>query len=271
MLKERIITAVVLLVVFSALLAFASENVFTLVLGLVVAAAAWEWSRLCGVSHEHAQTAFAIVVGAITLVCLNSPLVDEAIQIVLLIGLLFWLSVPVQFYLKPVLPSIESPKIGWLLLGVLVLPIAAIAIQSLRSYAPLASNWLLLYALGVVWVMDIGAYFSGRRFGKRKLAPLISPGKSWEGVYGGLVCAFVLYVLVVLIWDWPAGTPFKLFVATLFAAAASVIGDLFESRLKRAAGMKDSSQLLPGHGGVLDRIDGVIAALPVFGFFWVWM
>lgn len=271
MLKERVITAVVLLVAFTALLGFASVNVFTLVLGLIVAAAAWEWSRLCGVTHEHAQTAFSILTGAVTLICLNSSLVDSAIQIVALVGLLFWLCVPIQFYLKPILPKINTASVGWLLVGLLILPIAALSIQALRSYAPNASNGLLLYALCVVWVMDIGAYFSGRKFGQRKLAPLISPGKSWEGVFGGLACSFVLFLLVLVAGTWPEGSAFKLFIATLFAAAASVLGDLFESRLKRAADRKDSSQLLPGHGGVLDRLDGVIAALPVFAFYWVWM
>lgn len=271
MLNERIKTAVVLLVLFAALLALASASVFSFVLALIVAAAAWEWSRLCGVVHEHAQTAFAIVVGAITLICLNSSLLDTALPAVMLIGLLFWICVPIQFYLKPVLPAITTASFGWLAVGLLILPIAALSIQYLRSYAPSASSWLLLYALGVVWVMDIGAYFSGRRFGKRKLAPLISPGKSWEGVYGGLASSFVLFVLALVLGSWPEGSAFKLFIATTFAAAASVLGDLFESRMKRAAGMKDSSQLLPGHGGVLDRIDGVIAALPVFAFFWVWM
>jgi len=150
-------------------------------------------------------------------------------------------------------------------------PIAALAMQYLRSYAPGASAWLLLYPLSVVWVMDIGAYFAGRKYGKRKLAPLISPGKSWEGVYGGLACSFVLFLIVLLIGPFPDGKGFTLFIATIFAAGASVLGDLFESRMKRAANRKDSSQLLPGHGGVLDRIDGVIAAMPVFAFFWVWM
>lgn len=271
MLKERVVTAIVLLVVFAVLLAFASVSVFSLILGIIVAAAAWEWSRLCGVTHEHAQTAFAAGVGAVTILVLHSPLVDTAMPAVMLIGLLFWLSVPVQFYLKPNLPAITAVSMGWLAVGLVILPIAALSIQYLRSYAPGASSWLLLYALGVVWVMDIGAYFTGRQFGKRKLAPLISPGKSWEGVYGGLACSFVFFLLALIFGSWPEGTGFTLFVATVFAAAASVIGDLFESRMKRAAGMKDSSQLLPGHGGVLDRIDGVISALPVFAFFWVWM
>ncbi len=271
MLKERLITAIVMLVVFALLLAFSSTSVFALVLGLTVAAAAWEWSRLCGLADDTAQTVYAIVVGALTLICLFTPLVDVGIGWVLLVGLIFWLCVPIQFYLSPVLPSISEASRPWLLLGLLVLPLAALAMQYLRSYAPAASSWLLLYALAVVWVMDVGAYFAGRRFGKKKLAPSISPGKSWEGVYGGLLAATVLFLLALVFGSWPEQSGFKLFVATLFAAGFSVLGDLFESRLKRAAGMKDSSQLLPGHGGVLDRIDGVIAAVPVFAFFWAWM
>jgi len=271
MLKERTLTAVVMLALFAVDLAFSSSTVFAFVVALIVAAAAWEWSRLCGVTNEHAQTSFAILVGAIALVSMHSPLVDSAIRWVTLIGFLFWLSVPVQFYLKPVLPPVIKANTSWLLIGVLILPIAALSIQYLRTHAPSASSWLLLYAFAVVWVMDIGAYFAGRKFGKRKLAPLISPGKSWEGVYGGLACSAVLVIIELTVVSWPEGTAFKLLIATLFAAAFSVVGDLFESRLKRAAGMKDSSQLLPGHGGVMDRIDGVIAALPLFAFFWAWM
>lgn len=271
MLRERVITAVVLLVGFALLLYLAPPTLFAFVMSLIVAAAAWEWSRLCGVEHEHAQTAFAIVVGVFALVCLHSPLLEGGITWIMLLGLLFWLSVPVQFYLKPVLDITTDTKVGALLLGLLVLPVTVIAIHYLRSVDPIASNGLLLYALAVVWVMDIGAYFSGRKFGKRKLAPLISPGKSWEGVYGGLACCGVLFLLVLIFGNWPEGSGFKLLIATLLAAAFSVVGDLFESRMKRAAEMKDSSQLLPGHGGVLDRIDGVVAAIPVFVFFWTWM
>lgn len=271
MLKQRIITAALMLAVFTLLLAFASPTVFAFAITLIVAAAAWEWSRLCGVNHDHAQTAFAILVGIITLVAMHSSLVDSGIRWAMLAGFLFWISVPVQFYINPALPAVNKINMGWLAVGLLALPIAAVSIQYLRSYAPLASSWLLLYALGVVWIMDIGAYFAGRKFGKRKLAPQISPGKSWEGVYGGLACAGLLFVLVLAFANWPEGTAFRLLLATLFAAGFSVVGDLFESRLKRAAGMKDSSQLLPGHGGFLDRMDGVIAALPLFAFCWVWM
>jgi len=271
MLKQRVITAICLLAALGLLLTFASVSVFAFSLSLIVAAAAWEWSRLCGVTDENAQVIYAIVVGAVSLFCLYSPLVSGAIVLSMLIGLIFWLCVPIQFFLTPTLAPLTEPSRIWLIVGVLVLPVAAVSIQYLRSYSGTDSNGLLLYALAVVWVMDIGAYFSGRRFGKNKLAPLISPGKTWEGVYGGIACATVLFVLSFVIMDWPDSTLYKLLVATIFAAVASVLGDLFESRLKRAAGMKDSSQLLPGHGGVLDRIDGVIAALPVFAFFWPWM
>jgi phosphatidate cytidylyltransferase len=135
----------------------------------------------------------------------------------------------------------------------------------------------LLSALCLVWTADIGAYAAGRAFGRRKLAPTISPGKSWEGVAGGMACALVLAALWVLVIDrrWPVdsaslytqlvkrvGWPGMVPLAALLAGF-SVVGDLFESLVKRAAGAKDSSRLLPGHGGVLDRIDALLPVLPI--------
>jgi len=271
MLKTRIITAVVLLLGFSADLVFASIDVFALVLALVVAAAAWEWGRLCGITQEHGQTGFAAGTALFVLIALYIPHSDVLMRWVLLVGFLYWLLVPAGFYLSPKLAPIKSVNISLLSAGVLIMLVSAVAIQYLRSYAPQGSSWLLLYALSVTWVMDIGAYFSGRRFGKTKLAPLISPGKTWEGVYGGLLATFVLMIIVMLIADWAEGNYLKLILATALSAGASVIGDLSESRVKRAADRKDSSSMLPGHGGVLDRLDGVLAAAPVFAFVWAWM
>ena len=271
MLRQRIITAIVLLVVFVLLLALASVDVFALALSLVVAAAAWEWGRLVGLSEETAQSGYAIVVGLLTLVGLYLPNPAVVMHWLSLPGVLFWIAVPVLFYWHPKRAAIEQPVLPLLLAGVLYLVVAAMAIQYLRSVAAGSSNYLLLYALAVVWVMDSGAYFSGRQFGRRKLAPTISPGKTWEGVYGGGAAVCVLIIMVWWLVDWPAGSGLRLFLATITAAGASVIGDLYESRIKRAAGRKDSSQLLPGHGGVLDRLDGVVAALPVFAFCWSWV
>lgn len=271
MLKTRIITAVILLVGFTANLFLASVDIFALVLGFVVAAAAWEWSRLCGLDNENGQTAYAALVGLFILVCLYIPYNEALMQWLLLADLLFWLAVPVLFYLMPHHSPVNRLEPTLLALGVFIFLGAAVAVQYLRSFAPHGSAWLLLYALAIVWFMDIGAYFSGRRFGKRKLAPSISPGKTWEGVYGGLAVTALLLIVVLSTAGWAEGNHLKLIIATLLAAVTSVVGDLYESRVKRAAGVKDSSQLLPGHGGVLDRIDGILSAIPVFAFAWAWL
>lgn len=269
--RTRILTAIVLLIAFTADLFFASLDVFALVLGLIVAASAWEWSRLVGVRNENAQTAYGAIVGLVALICLYLPLSEPFIRWVMLVCVLFWLSVPIAFYLVPVLTPFERSNAVLLVSGAVLFTIAALAIQYLHSQAEHASPFLLLYALSIVWLMDVGAYVSGRRFGKHKLAPLISPGKTWEGVWGGVAVTLLVLLIVLLFVDWSAGVTLRVIVATVLAAAASVIGDLYESRIKRAAGRKDSSRLLPGHGGVLDRIDGVLAALPVFAFIWSWL
>lgn len=270
MLRTRVITAVVLLVVFAADLFLAPFQVFALILGVIVSAAAWEWSRLCKIDNEHMQVVYASAVGVCALVALYIPYNEVFMKWVLLLGFVYWLSVPAAFYMAPKLREFDSTQVPLLVCGFFIMLIAAMAIQFLRSFAPQASSYLLLYALCIVWVMDIGAYFSGRKFGHKKLAVLISPGKTWEGVYGGLLATFVLLLLVIAMADFADGNAFKLILATVLAAIASVIGDLAESRVKRAADMKDSSQMLPGHGGVLDRLDGVLAAVPVFAFVWVW-
>ncbi|MFK8080776.1 MAG: phosphatidate cytidylyltransferase [Granulosicoccus sp.] len=271
MLQTRVITGVVLLVAFSADLFLANFQVFALVLGVVVAAAAWEWSRLCHVRDELLQSVFAAVVGVLALIVLYLPHSESLMRWVLLIGFLYWLAVPIGFYMAPKRAPFAEIQRSLLLLGVFVMLVAAVAIQYLRSYAPQASSYLLLYALSIVWVMDIGAYFSGKRFGRNKLAPQISPGKTWEGVYGGLFLTFLVMLIVLLFAPFAQGNALKMVLATALAAAVSVVGDLAESRIKRAADMKDSSQMLPGHGGVLDRIDGVLSAIPVFAFVWAWL
>lgn len=271
MLKTRIITAFVLVTGFAVDLFLASFDVFALTLSFVVAAAAWELSRLSGVGNESAQTAYAAVVGLLVLIALYIPYNPAVMQWLLLLGLLYWLSAFAVLYIAPKKTPVTDADALQLCLGVFVVLVAAVAVQYLRSFADQGSPWLLLYALAVIWVMDIGAYFSGRRFGKVQLAPLISPGKTWEGVYGGLGSTAILMVLILLFVDWASENWLKVIVATTLAAVASVVGDLYESRSKRAANKKDSSRLLPGHGGVLDRIDGVLAAIPVFAFAWAWL
>ena len=271
MLQTRVITAVVLLAGFASALFLASFQLFALVLGFVAAAAAWEWSRLCHLHHEHGQTIYAAVAGVLALIVLYVPFSSSLMRWVLLAGFLYWLSVPASMYMRPKLEAFDRPRSALLVLGVFVMLVTVVAIQYLRTHAPQGSPYLLLYALSIIWVMDIGAFFSGRQFGRNKLAPLISPGKTREGVYGGLLATAILMVLVLASADFADGNALKLVLATMLAAGASIIGDLSESRMKRAADVKDSSQLLPGHGGVLDRIDSVLAAIPVFAFIWAWL
>jgi phosphatidate cytidylyltransferase len=261
MLKQRIVTAIVagagLLLVLFVLPASAA-------LGVVIAlmlAAAWEWSGLLGAPGLAARLAYVAVI-ALLLAFVTLRLSDAAsVALILKIGLAWWFAALVWVFFYPT--PIAMP-VRWLC-GALVMVPAYIALVSLYSFAPA----ILLFALGVVWSADVGAFFAGRRFGRVKLAPLISPGKTWEGVIGGLAAVVLLLVaarLAGLEMDVAVVIPFCLAVATL-----SIVGDLTVSMFKRNAGVKDSGTLFPGHGGVLDRIDSVAAAAPLFalGLGWI--
>lgn len=270
MLKQRVITAAVLLVIFIGVFFFASERVFQLAMAIVAAAAAYEWASLSALKEKQVQIV-SVVVGFLAL------LVNGLLASTLLVGFLAWLGLAFWCYalytLKaaPVKRSIHREDWGGVVLGSALIIISVACLHSLRFTAPNASAWLLLYCLALVWAMDTGAYFAGKRFGRTKLAPSISPGKTREGVVGGLAAACSLFLISVLFGGWATGSVFAVFLATLLAAPFSVVGDLYESRLKRAAGAKDSSDLLPGHGGVLDRIDGVLAAVPMFTAIYLWL
>lgn len=271
MLKRRIATAVVMLVIFALDLFYAPSGLFALSIALLCAATGWEWGRLAGIQTDTGEVLFAILVGLSALICLYLPFSDAVLRLFFGAVLLFWLLVPLLFKARPAHAPMPHADVGLLCIGVVLITAAAIAIEYLRAQAPHASPWLLLFAFVIVWSMDIGAYFSGRRFGSHKLSPAISPGKTWEGVWGGVAVAILVLALVLAFVDLPPGIALPLILATGTAAVTSVVGDLYESRIKRAAGRKDSSRLLPGHGGVLDRFDGVIAALPAFAAVWVWV
>jgi len=270
MLKQRIITAAVLLVIFVGVFFFASERVFQLAMAIVAAAAAYEWASLSALKEKQVQWV-SVVVGFIAL------LVNGVLSNLTFVGCLAWLGLAFWCYAfytlraAPVKRSIHRQDWGGVVLGSALIISSVACLQALRFDAPNASAWLLLYCLALVWAMDTGAYFAGKRFGRTKLAPSISPGKTREGVVGGLAAACSLFLLSVLFGSWPSGAVFAVFVATVVSAPFSVVGDLYESRLKRAAGAKDSSDLLPGHGGVLDRIDGVLAAVPMFTALYLWL
>lgn len=284
MLRLRIISAIVMLAVVAIILFVLPPIAFTLFVVAVAAVGMWEWANLAGIENSIKRIAYAAPLVIAALILLFLPAQLALAKLASTLALLFWLHAIYRMKVQPVLDSNQgsvqtqtttdsSPgtvNTGILASGYFVLLTTAISLNALLLHAPAHSVALLLYVLGLVWVMDIGAYFTGKRFGKNKLAPLISPGKTREGVMGGVFAALVLLVLALFLSAHFQGHLVLFIIASLAAALISVPGDLYESRLKRARGIKDSSQIIPGHGGVLDRIDGVVAACPVFLSIWIW-
>jgi len=270
MLKVRVLTAAVLIPLTLAALFLLGPNGWAIVTLLVVVVAAIEWADLAGYPQPM-WLVFAAGTLAIGVVLLftsgggfraDAGWPDAVPLAVCGAATVFWLLVAPAWLAAGW--RVES-RIALAMLGWLILIATWIAVVQLQARSP----WLLLALMAVVWIADTAAYFVGRALGKHKLAPSISPGKTWEGVYGGLI-ATAVYALVLLFFAPESGYTRALsavavagwVVAILGLTALSVVGDLFESLLKRQRGVKDSGKLLPGHGGVLDRIDALLAAMP---------
>jgi phosphatidate cytidylyltransferase len=269
MLRTRVITAVLALVVLLGMLFFASPQFWSLFVLAVALAACWEWSRLCGLGRA-GQSLFLVLSGAlggaawVLHIRGSEDLFRDVALVELALAALFWVAVAVpwlRFQWRPA-PALAALA-GWLV----VWPTWH-AFVLLREMGP----WVFLATAALVWVADIAAYFAGRRFGKRKLAPAVSPGKTWEGVYGALAGVALYGVLLAFVARSTATPLSAIFsplmgvpaiAAMLVLAGLSIVGDLLESWMKRGAGRKDSSRLLPGHGGILDRIDALTSTLPL--------
>jgi phosphatidate cytidylyltransferase len=268
MLFTRILTAAVLLPLFVGGLFFLPAMWWGLALVPLVCAGGWEWSALAGfgrIARGCFCATLLLVMAAFLWAGGNSGDLPAAQAAVFMASVLFWvLLAPLWLFRgwrirNPLMLAIT----GWILL----VP-TWLALLRLQEYP-----WLLLAVMGVVWIADSAAYFAGHCWGRRKLAPAISPGKTWEGVAGAAVAVTVYYLLV---WhlgfgDWRTGLPFIAAALVAVLLPLSIIGDLFESWMKRQAGVKDSGRLLPGHGGVLDRIDALTSTLPLAALAVAWM
>lgn len=285
MLKQRLITALILLpLALYCVFALALEW-FAAVITVVMLGAAWEWSPIMGLRRALSRALYTASVGAI-LVALQWYLpVTEIWQAKELHPLYFWTLVAgACWWVIATLLVLNYPNSRRLwartrsiagIFGYLTLVPAAAGLFAVRSlnYAaePLFGGFVLLFILLLVWAADVGAYFAGVRYGRNKLMPAVSPGKTMEGLLGGIALAFVVMMVVAQWVQIPAEQYSGFYFTGLLTVVVSVFGDLTESMFKRCAGVKDSGALLPGHGGLLDRIDSLTAALPVFTLAYVWL
>lgn len=262
MLRSRILTAAILIPLVVAGILLAPTDAVALVLGLVVLLGAREWSALAGYRGTPAQ-AVGMLLAAGGMLGIHSGVDLAMLRPLWHVAAALWIGATLRlvWHREPV-TAVDGQRPLMLLLGVLVLLIAWSAVIALHAWGERGPA-LVMFLFALIWVADSGAYFAGRAFGRRKLSPQVSPGKTWEGVAGALAgaatCGLVLSQLELVRASMPA-----LVLLSLVVAAVSIGGDLFESLLKRQAGMKDSGTLLPGHGGALDRIDSLLAAAPVF-------
>jgi len=302
MLKQRIITAAILAtVVISAVLMLPSDY-FSLLIAIIVLIGAWEWLNLIDLTSS---TKRALFIGTLIFAMLFLHLWTYILEA--LVPTMDYLAEKYKFQIEDIrkqsgiLEWLVIPAVLFWILAMLLIrraPVELLSLplrpryQALIGWGVLLASWmflsrlrafygseLTLYLLVLIWTADIAAYFSGKKWGKTKLAPDISPGKTVEGMYGALVSAAVCAIILCIILSIAYGKPVTFMVAgdltllSVITVLVSIYGDLFFSLAKRRVGVKDSGNILPGHGGVLDRIDSLIAATPVFyaGIYWIYM
>ena len=266
MLKQRILTGLVLAPIMIGGIFYLPMMQFMVFIGVITALGAWEWANLSGIQNKLGRVAYTAVISIILYGLWYFDL-DQNSNL-LYVAFAWWLSAFVLVRTHPKFKAIWSGTVPRLLMGLIILLPMWMGFVQIKSYPN--SGYLIIFVMFIVWGADVGAYFAGRTFGKHKLAPNVSPGKTWEGVYGGIVTTTLVAFIAGLMlqdtihMDLTIKQWILLFAATFVVTAVSVVGDLVESMMKRHRGIKDSSNLLPGHGGVMDRIDSMTAALPVF-------
>lgn len=284
MLKQRILTAVVLLLLALYCIFFLPLEGFGIFALAVISMGAWEWSPLMGVRRVSGRVAYTGSVAAIILVLYTLAPINNLWQSdglaapifsTIVIGGLWWLVAIAMVLSFPQSRRFWQKTRIWVgLFGWLILVPAWAALVSIRALNfdenELFGAWTVLFIFALVWAADVGAYAAGRAFGRHKLMPAVSPGKTMEGFSGGVALALIVMILVAHFLPVPRELYTGFYTVGLATVLASVFGDLNESMFKRCAGVKDSGTLLPGHGGVLDRIDSLTSALPIFALGYLW-
>ena len=276
MTRTRVIAALVLTPFAIAAILLLSTPWLMALAAVIFLVGLWEWLRLTDIDDTLARSVLLVVNLALMVAIVWASRTDQGfsyvlLQIMVVVGVVWWLLAGLWLKHYGFASDHDThARVFKLAAGTLAIIPAWCAIGVIHGGQPYGHRWLFV-ALAIVWAADSGAYFAGRHYGRRKLAPRISPNKTVEGLAGGLLCGLaVALAFAPLAGATLAQLPAVALVA-LVAVAFSVVGDLFESLLKRHVGAKDSGDLIPGHGGILDRIDGVVAALPVFALGKAWL
>jgi phosphatidate cytidylyltransferase len=266
-LRQRLVTTAWLVPLIVGAVLLLPTSVFALVMAGIVLLAAWEWGPLVGLDGPVPR---ALIVAAVALAMLLLWFYQPSAEVVLVPSLIWWLGFTAALpFLTPTSAS-RGLDVALLPLALLLLAVPWFAVVYLHGDGA-AGPSVVLGLMVMIWVGDSAAYFAGSRFGRRKLAPRLSPGKTWVGLYAALGAASLCLLTTGVILDMNAVTTLWLMLLGATTVALSVVGDLCESWLKRRRGLKDSGALLPGHGGVLDRIDSMTAAAPVFALGLIWL
>lgn len=267
MLKQRIITALILAPLAVWGIWSFSSPLFALAMAVIISLGAWEWARLSGLQQRPGRTLYVALLAALMYGSYLLLQQDSWVLVLLVLALMWWTLALLTVLSYPHSGALWQMAMSRGVAGIFILLPAWAAMAVLHR--DFGAGYVILLAM-LVWGADAGAYFAGRLLGKHKLAPRVSPGKTWEGVLGGVVLALAV-ALVGNYWLQPSAGVIPFLLLVVFTIAFSVLGDLVESLFKRVAGVKDSGGLLPGHGGVMDRIDSLTAAAPIFTLGLIWL
>lgn len=272
MLKLRAITALVLVAMMVGATLWLPTPALGVFTGVFVLIGAWEWATLSGIANTSVRIGYLALVAAMGVFSFWAVQAWPFVVPPLMAAVVAWWVLALIDLLRhaDVHSGLFAGRILKLSAGLIVLVSAWLSLLILHYRG--GGPWIAVYVMALVWAADTGAYFVGRAFGRHKLAPMVSPGKTLEGVLGGLAVALGLTLMISYrVLDLDLSDRTKWLIIAGVAVLFSVLGDLTESRIKRAAGVKDSGTIFPGHGGVLDRIDAFLAAAPVFTLGWIWL
>lgn len=263
MLKQRIITALILIPIVISVIFFLPTPYLALLFAALTVAGGIEWAKLAGLDDCKAMSAYPVFIIAAMAGCYWLIVQKWDLYFLASVSVFWLLMIPLLLSRRKPLKQDEGINYLFLLLGIVLLPASWLSLVLIHQHSAMGAS-ILLFILVLIWTADSGAYFTGKKWGKHKLAPIVSPGKTIEGLLGALVFGIIWSIAYYSFAPYSeVGLP--QFMALCFLIImVSVVGDLFESVLKRKRGVKDSGHILPGHGGILDRVDSVIAAMPVF-------